>query len=462
MVFAAKGLADPTPGRGGFSWTAVGNQASALLDASGTNQFGGCAASDTAEAGCSLNKDATADAEDPRVAAGTMNPANATVPWVAWDEGPRNGIKQVFVSRLVGGTHFELANGGAPISTAANSSTRPDITFSGNTPYVTWREDTGGGVEKAFAGHFVNAADPKFVLDESDVALAATAQADVREPISSGCTANPINQDGAACQGAAVGTPFFLFTNQGSSALSLFSDAYQSSTPVTSPASGVSTSAATVAGSVNPNGAAVRASFQFGTTTAYGQSTAVQTLGPDNAIDAFSAGLAGLPAGTTIHYRAIATGDFGTLAGADQTLTTNTPPPLPPAPGTAKAGKPHVLGTAVTDLITCTGQTSCTVKIKLTVKETRKGHKLIAISARHKPKPKVTRKVVVLGTASATVAAGHSKQVRIRLNRKGRALLTAHHHLTVKLTVAQITSGHGRLVTASTVRFKTNNHHHGR
>ena len=27
-----------------------------------------------------------ADAEDPRVAAGTMNPANATVPWVAWDE----------------------------------------------------------------------------------------------------------------------------------------------------------------------------------------------------------------------------------------------------------------------------------------------------------------------------------------------------------------------------------------
>src|SRR5262249_27808525 len=58
MVFAAKGLADPTPGHGGFNWTAVGNQNSALLDASGTNHFGGCAASDTAEAGCSLNKNA--------------------------------------------------------------------------------------------------------------------------------------------------------------------------------------------------------------------------------------------------------------------------------------------------------------------------------------------------------------------------------------------------------------------
>ncbi len=54
-----------------------------------------------------------------------------------------------------------LANDGAPISTGANSSTRPDITFSGNTPYVTWREDIGGGVEKAFVGHFVNAGRPE-------------------------------------------------------------------------------------------------------------------------------------------------------------------------------------------------------------------------------------------------------------------------------------------------------------
>ena len=179
-----------------------------------------------------------------------MNPANATVPWAVWDEGAP-GAQQVFVSRLVGAgaaAKFVLANDGAPISTGADGSTRPDITFSGNTPYVTWREDTGGGVEKAFVGHFVNAADPKFVLDESDVPLAATAQADVREPISSGCTANPFNQDGAACQGSAVGTPFFLFTSQPSSALSLFSDAYQSSTPITGAASGVTTSAATVAG----------------------------------------------------------------------------------------------------------------------------------------------------------------------------------------------------------------------
>src|SRR5262249_52126921 len=212
MVFAAKGLADPAPGRGGFSWTAVGSLGSALLDASGANHFGGCAASDGAEAGCSLNKNPNADAEDPRVAAGTMNPANATVPWVAWDEDV-NGVKQVFVSRLVGGTHFALVNNGAPISIGANNATRADITFSGNTPYVSWREKTRGGVEDAFVGHFVNAANPTFVLDESDVPLTPSTRADVREPISSGCTANPFNNDGQACQGNAVGTPFFLFTN---------------------------------------------------------------------------------------------------------------------------------------------------------------------------------------------------------------------------------------------------------
>ena len=67
-----------------------------------------------------------------------MNPANPTVPWIAWDETV-GGVKQIFVSRLVGGTHFELANGGAPISMGTTDATRPDITFSGNTPYVTWR-----------------------------------------------------------------------------------------------------------------------------------------------------------------------------------------------------------------------------------------------------------------------------------------------------------------------------------
>jgi hypothetical protein len=323
LVFAAKAVSDGVAANGGFHWVAVGNQLQGTLDRTGTNGFGTCAASATNEAQCSLNKNPSANAEDPQVTSGTMNPSNPTVPWVAWDESV-GGTNQVFVSRLVGkgsSAHFQIANGGAPISTGAGASTRPDITFSGHTPYVSWRENVAG-VDKGFLGHFVNAANPQFVLDASNVPLTPTSQANVREPISSACTANPFNSDGTACQGGAIGTPFFLFTN-GTSPRGLFAGAYRPTAPTTGAASGITSSSATVAGSVNPQGASTKVFFQFGTTTAYGSTTPVQKTGPDNKTDTFTAVINGLPSGTTIHYRAVAQTDFGTFTGADRTFTTS-------------------------------------------------------------------------------------------------------------------------------------------
>jgi hypothetical protein len=276
----------------------------------------------------------------------------------------------------------------------------------------------------------------------------------VREPISSGCTANPFNADGATCQGGALGTPFFLFTN-GTSPLSLFADAYQPDAPVTGGASGVGQSTATVSGSVNPEGARASVSFQFGTTTAYGQSTAAQLTGPDNAADTFSAALTGLPAGTVIHYRAVATSDFGTQVGADQTLSTQSPPVIP---GRASVRHAKVKGTIVSVPISCKGDTSCKVSLKLTVTETLKGHKVIAVSAR---KAKVTHKTLVLGTASATIRAGRTATVKIGLNRTGRHLLAARHRLTAKLTVTQRVNGRNRTISAQKVTFKASKPRHG-
>ncbi len=453
MVFAAKGISDGSA-TGGFHWVAVGSQLQATLDTTGsTHHFGNCAESVSNEEQCSLNKNPGKDAEDPQVAAGTMTAGNPTVPWVTWDE-TLNGVKQVFVSRLVGSgasAHFELVNNGAPISVGANDSTRPDITFSGNTPYVSWREDIGGGVEKAFVGHLVGAANPTFVLDESDVPLTPTAQADVREPISSACIATPFNADGSACQGAAVGTPFFLSTN-GTSPRGLFADAYQPGTPVTGGASAITTSTATVSGSVNPEGAAVKVSFQYGPTSAYGLSTAPQTTGPDDAADSFSAALTGLPAGTPIHYRAVASSDFGTFVGSDQQLTTTSappPPPPPPGSGTVSVGHAKVSGTSATVSVSCRGSggATCRVGLTLTVVETFKGHRLIAVSARANTRK--IRKTVVLGTASARLTAGQSVKVRIGLNATGRALLAARHTLKAKLAVTERLAS-GRTITLST------------
>ena len=453
MVFAAKGVSDGVGLNGGFHWVAVGNGGQGNLDAS-INGAGTCAHSLSEEQACSLNISPTADAEDPQVASGTMNSANPTVPWVVWDENTGTH-HQVFVSRLVGtGTaaRFVPVNGGQPISPAGIDAGRADITFSGNTPYVTFRTVDSGGTTTTTVGHFINAANPTFVVDKSGIPTSPFSQSDVRAPISSSCTANPFNADGATCQGGAVGTPFFLFTN-GTSPRSLFANAYQSDAPVTGTASAVGQTTATLSGTVNPEGARTNVSFQFGTTTAYGQSTPVQATGPDNAADAFSAALTGLPAGTTIHYRAISTSDFGTQVGADQTLTTQSP--APPPPGKASAGHARVSGTTASIPITCTGATSCTVSLKLTVVETLHGHKLVAVSAR---KGKVTHKTVVLGTASATVKPGHTQTVRIGLNRTGRHLLAKRHKVTAKLTVTQRTGGKNHTISTQKVTFKAPKH----
>ena len=72
-----------------------------------------------------------------------------------------------------------------------------------------------------------------------------------------------------------------------------------------------------------------------------------------------------------------------------------------------------------------------------------------AIVARaHRGKPHV--KVVVVGTAKVEIRAGHSKEVRITLNRTGRRLLAKNHKLKVNLTVTQ--SGH--TVRRRTITFK--------
>ena len=460
MVFAAKAVAPsattPPTGTvdGGFNWIAVGNNAQGTLDT--TNR---CGANVDNEHACALNLDPTKDAEDPRVAAGTMNPANPTVPWVTWDETVGSSHK-IFVSRLVGtgaAARFQLVNGGQPISSGSGDATRPDITFSGNTPYVTWRQQVNG-VTEGFAGHFVNAANPTFVLDQSNIPLTPTGdgagQANVREPISSSCIATPFNADGKACQGSAIGTPLFLFTS-GTNPLRLFSSAYAPDAPVTGKPSGVTTSAATLSATDNPEGASVSASFQFGTTTAYGSSTAAQQLGPNNAATPFTAQLSGLPAGTTIHYRAVVTSDFGTFVGADQTLTTASQTP-PPAPGSGHVSIGHVKvsGNTASVPVSCSGSSGQTCSVTLTLT----GKNEVSIESRKHAKRH--HKLVTVGSAHVTLTAGQTRVVRVSLNRTGTTLLAQHHTLKVTLRAAQtLVNGHTETVAARTLTFKAPKHH---
>jgi trimeric autotransporter adhesin len=94
-------------------------------------------------------------------------------------------------------------------------------------------------------------------------------------------------------------------------------------TPVvtTNPATNVTSSSATLNGSLDPHGLTTSVYFQYGTTTSYGSTTASQTK-TGNTYQSVSANISGLAASTTYHFRIVAINSGGTRYGSDRTFTT--------------------------------------------------------------------------------------------------------------------------------------------
>jgi len=89
----------------------------------------------------------------------------------------------------------------------------------------------------------------------------------------------------------------------------------------TNPATLIASFSATLNGSVNPHGLTTTVSFQYGTTTAYGSTTPMQTQ-TGNTYRNIAANISGLSANTAYHFRIVATNSAGTKFGADRTFTT--------------------------------------------------------------------------------------------------------------------------------------------
>ncbi len=109
----------------------------------------------------------------------------------------------------------------------------------------------------------------------------------------------------------------------------------QAPTAVTGPATSVSSTGATMNGTVNPNSYSTTYHFEFGTTPAYGSRIPASDLGvgSDGVDHVVSQALTGLAPGTTYHYRVVATDAIGfTTVGADIGFTTTAavPPSSPP------------------------------------------------------------------------------------------------------------------------------------
>jgi len=86
-------------------------------------------------------------------------------------------------------------------------------------------------------------------------------------------------------------------------------------------ASSLSSGSATLNGTVNASSNTTTISFQYGPTTSYGSTTTPpQSPLTGNTDTAVSANITGLIAGTTYHYRVVATNALGTTTGADMTF----------------------------------------------------------------------------------------------------------------------------------------------
>jgi hypothetical protein len=143
-------------------------------------------------------------------------------------------------------------------------------------------------------------------------------------------------------------------------------------------------------------------------------------------------------------------------------LTTATPPPPPTPPPPAAASpdgktsisKVKVSGTHVSLRAVCKGSAGqkCKLSSRLTIKEARRGHKVIAITAR---KPKKTYRTVGLGQTNLTLLAGKSKAVKVFLNGKGKGLVAKRHKLKVRLKGTQsLANKKNNAVLNRTVTFK--------
>jgi FG-GAP repeat len=127
----------------------------------------------------------------------------------------------------------------------------------------------------------------------------------------------------------------------------------------TGSSSGLTTSTATIEGSVAPNRNAVsKCSFQYGTSAYYGAevSCAQTVVGTGIAATTVTAALSGLEPGTTYHYRAIAANSDGTSYGEDETFTTPTASQQPSSGSTG--GSTTSTTTATTVAVAASGGAS--------------------------------------------------------------------------------------------------------
>ena len=217
--------------------------------------------------------------------------------------------------------------------------------------------------------------------------------------------------------------------------------------------SAITDTSATFNGSVEPNGAPTTYHFQYGTTAAYGSTTAPSDAGSGQGVVAATAAVADLSPGTTYHYRLVAENSGGIRQGGDRIFTTSaagtpTPPAIPAAQAFAGvklvSTRLALKGGVITVRLSCPAATAgrCTGATKL--------------SARRRTSSRAASRVS-LGRARFSIAAGARATVRVRVSRAGRRLFARTSRLSGRAaTAAQSGAGESKTtVAAVTIRRRS-------
>jgi lysophospholipase L1-like esterase len=225
---------------------------------------------------------------------------------------------------------------------------------------------------------------------------------------------------------------------------------------VTRPADQIETNSAAVHGSVNPEGEDTTYRFEYGLDTSYGTSTPETAAGHGTDPIAVAASLQSLRAGTTYHYRLVATNRAGSTAGADEILSTLTPPaptggsgstaPTAASSALAAAGDGGLAPLAGAGVLTRSDvrlhrPASASRGLVIRVINRTGGATVAAVltasrhvaPARATPASKTT--AAVLGHATAVNATAGQVTLRLKPNATARQLLTRRRKLRTRLTI---------------------------
>lgn len=198
--------------------------------------------------------------------------------------------------------------------------------------------------------------------------------------------------------------------------------------------------------------------FDLGTTTGYGSSSPSQLSAPAAAAaSTIGATLTGLPAGTVIHYRAVAATDFGTVDRPDETLTT-LPATAPPTGSGAvlAAGTASVARGIAAVKLAChgAGGQRCDGRVQLTVRVRR-----LTGPSRHR---RIDSTTLSLGSAGLDIVAGTRATIDVRLDRRGDALLAAARDHRLRVTVRIALNDNVPTVTGTVQLIPARTRHHRR